>query len=133
LDKDGHVVVTDDWIRAREGYWAIMDIREHERFPCRKCGRDLKVPILKTAEVVCACGARSVAAFFPLDGDAVLQKVRALDRQDYKALAKALTARDQARLQMLDKDHANDLEAISRDIFPQVVGIPQVGYTGRQR
>lgn len=123
---------TDEWTRAQLGRVLVMEVREHERFPCRQCGQDLRSPINKTAEVTCHCGTRHFTAFYPLDGDSLIQWVRRMDRNigEHRHRTQTLTQADQARVAGLDKDHANEVDAISRDIFPQVAGIPQVGYTG---
>lgn len=63
----------DNWIRARDGYFYVMSLRNGDRMPCPVCGLTVKVPIMETRESVCeSCrnhgrDGRYVAAFYPFN------------------------------------------------------------------
>jgi hypothetical protein len=63
----------DNWIRARDGYFYVMSLRNGDRMPCPICGLTVPVPVLETRESVCeGCklhgrDGRYVAAFYPFN------------------------------------------------------------------
>src|SRR5574343_1629107 len=64
----------DAGIRQRDGYDYLLAIREGDRMPCPRCGHTVKVPVMVTGEARCdRCGKRYGAAYFPLEGDALIQ------------------------------------------------------------
>lgn len=135
VEKDGTTRVTDDWVRARDGYVLTMDILSGDRMPCPRCHSTLNVPFAETREVVCGkCGAKRIAAHFTFDGDALVQALRRMDRLrgDARAVKRYLADRRFARDEAHNKSFVNGIDDISRDIFPNVAGIPQVGYTGKK-
>jgi hypothetical protein len=73
-----------------------------------------------------------MAAYFPLD-DYLIMQLRAMD--PYKGWS-------EDRLKLIDEENRkvmesrkrafdNQIEAITSDYYKRMVGIPQVGYTGR--
>jgi hypothetical protein len=86
--ESGHFdTYSDEWIRARDGYFYVMTIRAGDRMPCPICHSTLKVPVMETREMWCdECRKRGndgryVAAFYPL-GEVLLDHLRDIDPQN---------------------------------------------------
>lgn len=126
----------DAGIRQRDGYDYLMAIREGDRMPCPRCGRTVKVPVMVQGEARCsACDTRYGAAYFPLDGDALMQYLRRLDPylgwrdrilKDIEAANAAVPRRHERNLE-------NAIETGVKDRWLDIAGIPHVGYTGREK
>lgn len=130
----------DETIRAKDGYGFVMAIRPGTRMPCPGCSTTLDVPAMRTGEVRCTfcrvkgLDGRYAAAYFPLEGDALIQHLRRIDplntwRDALAAEADAINRRITASK---DRDLSNYNEAVAKDWFNRLVGIPQVGYTGKE-
>lgn len=130
----------DEHIRARDGYMFVMAIREGDRMPCPGCGTELRVPILKTAEVKCTyCklsgkDGRYPAAYYPLEGDMLIERLREIDpfRGRGKVIAGMMDQRNKAIMQSRERELTNTIEASTKDNWNRIAGIPSVGYTGRE-
>lgn len=131
----------DDLIRAKDGYALVMVIRPGDRMPCRRCGKTLKVPVMRTAEVSCpTCSfqqQRQVAykaSYWPL-GESLLEYLRKIDPRNGGTERQVeevehSNAKLQAAQEKALKDHGED---VLRDGFTEIMQIPSVGYTGRER
>jgi len=128
----------DEAIRARDGYGFVMAIREGTRMPCPRCGSTLAVPALHTAETRCdSCkrmgyGHVYAAAYFPLEGDALIQYLRRLDpllgHRD-----EITRDQDEARRRIeasRERHCMNEITAATAENYRRIAGIPQFGYTG---
>lgn len=130
----------DDAIRARDGYSFVMRIRRGDRMPCPDCNLTIKVPVRHTGVAECTyCQVRGkdgkhMAAYFPLD-DYLIMELRAMD--PYKGWSedrlKLIDEENRKIMESRKKDFDNQIEAITNDYYKRMVGIPQVGYTGRSR
>lgn len=128
----------DQAIRGRDGYAFLMEITRGDTAPCPKCGLDLKVPFGVSNEVTCpSCkvqgrDGRYPMCYFPLDGDALIQRLIELDplRNYRDSVMKKADAANKAAMDEKEKKFKNDMEAITKDNIRQLMGIPIVGYTG---
>jgi hypothetical protein len=74
----------DNWLRARDGYFYVMSIRNGDRMPCPICGATLKVPKFETRETQCercklsGMDGKYRAAYFPMN-HIFIQHIRNLD------------------------------------------------------
>lgn len=130
------LVNDDDGIRAQDGYAFVMSIREGDRMPCSRCSHDVRVPVMSTAEATCPhCKQRAAAAYFPLEGDALIQYLRRLDPllDWHRELAAWQDDANAAATRAKERDVGNVIEASTKDHWNQLVGIPHVGYTGREQ
>lgn len=128
----------DDLVRAKDGYWRVMEVSPGDRRPCPTCGLTLKVPHLKFAEVTCTfChvagrDGRTMCGYFPLD-ESLLQYLRRTDPLR-GAVARMADECDQANQRLMTsriRSAKNEVEAATKDDFGRLFDIQQVGYTGR--
>jgi hypothetical protein len=126
----------DAGIRQRDGYDYLLAIREGDRMPCPRCGGTTRVPVMATGEARCpSCDTRYAAAYFPLEGDALIQYLRRLDptlgwhREIVKNIEAANAAVPRRQQRALD----NALETGVKDRWKDIAEIPHVGYTGREK
>lgn len=138
----------DDMVRARDGYWLVMEIQPGDRMPCPSiidkqdgtmCGCTLKVPINMTAETVrCpACqkrgkDGRHVAAYYPF-GHVLMEHLRYSDplRDGTQRVSKDVDAANSARSAALDNERSNELAAINSHYFNKLFQIQSKGWSGR--
>ena len=128
----------DSLIRARDGYWLFLEFTPGDRMPCPTCGATLHVPHCKTAEVACQpCkqhgrDGRHWASYWPL-GEVLIDYIKKCnpERGGISVIKAECDAENHTRLAQAERDFQNYNEAIWSEAHPQVVGIPQVGYTGR--
>ena len=128
----------DSMIRARDGYSFVMSVRAGDRMPCPKCGTDLKVPIMHTAEVRCGyCRMKGVdgrvkAAFYPLS-ETLIDYLKKIDPERGAAILQAQESdrHNAALLASRERASMNDIEASTKDNWNQIAGIPSFGYTGK--
>lgn len=130
----------DNAIRQRDGYLIVMAIRPGDRMPCPQCGLTIKVPVMQFGEAVCeycrvkGYEGRHVASYWPL-GDSLLDHLRKIDpylgwrEQVHKDIDRRNAAKEAAQQRHI----GNITEAVSKEHFNRLVGIPSVGYTGRER
>jgi hypothetical protein len=127
----------DDHIRARDGYWLVMRVRDGDRMPCPDCQSTLRVPVRKIGEATCDwCRAqgktgRHTAAFWPLD-DSLLMELKRTRPENAREIVKAADERNRLRVAALQRDVANSIETGTKEHWTKLVGIPSVGYTGRE-
>lgn len=128
----------DDLICARDGYAYVLTVRPGTKMPCPDCGQDMDVPALRFAETVCEwCrfsgkAAQHLAAYFPLS-DLLIDHLKKIspERQS-KVVTRSLDARNAALLKAKQREIENEGEAGIKDQWNKIVGIEQVGYTGKE-
>jgi|GEM_PF-1751416 len=138
---DAHVSDNDDpAIRARDGYVYVMSIRDGDRMPCPAGdGTTLKVPVGHTGEVTCPeCKrwgrtGRYAAAYFPLEGDSLIQYLRRLDPLLgwNRGITKDINAQERAVYESQQRKVSNAIEAGTLENWKRLAQIPQWGYTGK--
>jgi len=129
----------DAAIRAKDGYALLIAVRTGDRMPCPRCGYEMKVPVRMLAESRCDyCRAQGLdgrypAAYFDLDSDSLLDYLARLDpyRSWRHGLHKQADANNERILREKERAFANHIEAVTKDNYNQLVGIPSVGYTGK--
>ena len=136
-----HIDAHDDQlIRAKDGFWSVMEIQPGDRMPCPQCGCELPVPVMRFGETRCEwCmlkgkDGRVVAGFMPF-GSALLEHLRRTDplRDGIKRLAQEADEQNQRRLDAVRRQTSNTIEATTKDAFNKLVGISSFGYTGRSK
>jgi hypothetical protein len=129
----------DDLICAQDGYDYVLSIRPGDRMPCPVCHwTELRVPVRDFAKLTCEyCEAKGhkanvTAGYWPLD-DSLIDHLRMLDphRGAQLDLARAIDERNALREEReidsaIDQGHAG-----ASDHYNNLVGIEQVGYTGK--
>jgi hypothetical protein len=130
----------DPAIRARDGFVYVMSVREGDRMPCPTGdGTTLKVPVGHTGEVVCpTCkrygrNGRFAAAYFPLEGDALIQYLRRLDPLLgwNRGITKGIDAQERSVYATKQRNVSNAIEAGTLENWRRLAQIPQFGYTGK--
>lgn len=107
--------------------------------PCPQCNLPLKVPELRFKEVRCEhCirrgrDGRILAGYFPL-GEALLEHLRRTDplRGAIERLSQEADKHNQRLLESRAREVANTIDA-TRDDYPFISGIKQVGFTGNTK
>lgn len=125
----------DQAIRARDGYELVMDVAPGDRSRCPQCQRWTHLPIRRVAEAKCEhCGHTFRAFFWPLD-EALLQHLRYIDpdRGGLERVFREADAGEDLRDARLRRHRRNQTEAIWKEDYARVAGIPSVGYTGREQ
>jgi hypothetical protein len=101
---------------------------------CPRCQATVHVYLLATGETTCdRCKLKIAAAFFPLEGDALIQYLRRLDPTlgwNRNILEETNRVR-QGSLQARIRATSNAIETGTKDNWNRLVGIPQFGYTGK--
>lgn len=128
----------DDAIRARDGYGFVMDFYPGDRMACPLDGTTLKVPHLRTSEVVCpTCRSlkrdgRFKASYFPFTTK-LMEHLRSLDPRKGRQWEIVRQADRANKLRQMQKDRelSNQVEDITKDNYAKLVGIPQFGYGGQ--
>lgn len=129
----------DDLIRARDGYHYVMSIRAGDRMPCPECNYKLHVPVRDTVQQFCGyCTLKGrktevIAGFWPLD-DTLITHLKKINpkRGGQKELAEEADRRNRLLVQSMEEDAFRDGYAAFDDNYNRLVGIPQVGYTGKE-
>lgn len=130
--------IDDDRIRERDGYVYIFAVRPGTSMPCPVCNHTLAVPALKFAEVscgVCAIQGKNtaqLAAYFPL-GDLLIDHLRMIapERSSRRRLEE-MDRRNAQRNESKRRDAQNYGDSALLDRWNRIVGIEQVGYTGKE-
>jgi hypothetical protein len=127
----------DAQVRARDGYWLLMEIRPGDRMPCPKCGLTLRVPIMDTADVVCdycrlrGRQGRHRAAYFPLN-DILIQHLRRLDPHGthLDEVIATMDAENERLVASMEAHATNEALADASERYNRIVGIPQFSFSG---
>lgn len=128
----------DDLIRARDGYHFVMSVRTGDRMPCPSCNYELKVPVMDTWDIICpTCSTMNrktsvVAGFWPLN-DRLIEHLKKIDplRDHQDEVAATADRYNERLLQSQEDDAMRPGEAYANDSYNRLVGIQQVGYTGK--
>lgn len=127
----------DEAIRFRDGYALVCSVRPGDRMPCEKCNSTLRVPVGHFGEVKCDyCKAKGrntsiIVGYFPLN-DLLLEHLRKLDPiRGYRETLK-YEGYDTFAQRKMDQEIEN-MSPIWSDNYKRLVGIPMVGYTGKER
>lgn len=128
----------DNWIRARDGYWLIMEIAPGTTTKCPDCGFELKLAENRAKEVLCGyCRSRGEEGvhwiyFFHL-GEVLLDHLRKTDPR--RGMTKAIVQRADRINKALIADRIrkrdNIVEEQMKGNFTQLFQIPTVGLTGK--
>ena len=127
----------DDAIRQRDGYGFICSVRPGDRMPCPVCNTTLKVPVNEFAEIKCDyCSMKGrktslIAGFFELS-DILLEHLRRLDPLRGWRESHTYEVYDEWKQKVMDKEIEN-MSPIWSDNYRRLVGIPMVGYTGKEK
>lgn len=129
----------DDLIRARDGYHPVMTVTPGDRMRCPSCNYDLKVPVRDTHDIRCGyCQmmgrtTRVVAGYWPLD-DSLIEHLRKIDphRDAQKELAEEADQHNRLLLKAQEDAALAPAMAAFNDDYRRLVGIPMVGYTGKE-
>lgn len=124
----------DRTIRARDGYALVMTVTTGDRMPCRRCKAELHVATMQLRQTACPrCGAVYNAAHYPL-ADTLLEHLRYSDpyRGGVERQIMEVDLANERREIRRQRDAINEAGAVAADLFPQLHGIPQVGYTGKE-
>lgn len=132
--------LSDDYLRARDGYDLLFSVCSGDRMPCPQCGLTLRVPVMAVRETVCEhCkfhdkDGRYLAVYFPL-GEALLEHLRLIDPLTGgpdRVLSEVRRSKIR-REATIQRDFYNGSEAYLDDKFNRLFDIPQVGYTGKEQ
>jgi hypothetical protein len=129
----------DDAVRQRDGYALVCSVYPGDRAKCPKCNNELKIPTFKFGEVKCSYCAlkgresRVIAGFFPLT-DLLIDHLKKLDptRGWRDSITKAIEIKNEKIERSKEREIENHTEAVWKDNYNQIAGIPQVGYTGKE-
>lgn len=129
---------SDEWVRARDGYFYVMSIRTGDRMPCPVCGLTVSVPLMETRESHCfncqlhGRDGRYFAAYYPLN-HILLQHIRDIDPYFDTAhnIRKRMKAKDIARREREMKEKIDRGDNAILDNKNQVEDNPMVGYGPR--
>lgn len=127
----------DDWIRARDGYDFIVEVRPGDRMPCPICGLDIKLTPLEMQESVCTnCmlhgrDGRVRAVFYPLN-HILIEHLRFIDplRDGARRAAKAVRERQKAKEEADFKNNLDQIDEVNKEFFPKFYDIKSWGYRG---
>lgn len=149
----------DTLVRARDGYWLVMEFSPGDRMPCpasithessgerQRCNHTLKVPMRKGAEIRCPnCRAhgrdgRTMASYWPFD-ELLMEHLRRTNPLTHGTVRVAGHTRTRAAY---EADRANDLmlreaekaqaaavSSLDYVDYRWLAGIPTAGATRRQ-
>lgn len=125
---------SDEWIRAKDGYFFVMAIRPGSKMPCPVCNMPVDVPQLMTAESSCPyCkvmgrDGRYVAAYYPLN-HILIEHVKTLDPYTDGPIRQRQRIREN-QLRKYERDQTkalDDADALVRFNNSQVMNVPMTG------
>lgn len=130
---------SDEWLRARDGYFFVMAIRPGTQMPCPVCNMPVDVPQMMTAESKCPyCrvmgrDGRYVAAYYPLN-HVLIEHVRTLDPYtDGPIRQRQRIRQQQLNKYALDQKKAlDDADAMMVFNNNQVMNVPMSGAGSRK-
>lgn len=137
--RKGWDETNDKYVQARDGVVEIMEVRTGTLMDCPKCGHQLKVPFMHSTAIRCDyCRLQGKepavnAVFMPL-GDALIDYLKSIDPENpiSESLADDVDRANCSLEASMENDAMNSTEASLRDRYKRMVGIPQVGYTGKE-
>lgn len=138
---DRPVLENDDDLQCvKDGYFHVLSVTPGDKMKCKVCAAPIPVPVGEMQMVHCpTCKAmgrqmRYAVAFFPLN-DMLIEHLKKIDpeRNLARDTVAELNARNEAAVQRAQRAIQTQAEAYVDDNFNRIVGIPQTGYTGRER
>jgi len=134
---DRYDTYSDEWIRARDGFFLVMSLRNGDRMPCPVCGLTVRVPIMETRESHCEfCrdkgrDGRYVAAFYPLN-HILIEHIRDIDPYNGGVERRRKRAKQRPNETKKMDELKQDLDLsdyiVGKDSRNQVEANPMVGY-----
>lgn len=132
---DEYDTYSDAWIRARDGYFFVMAVRNGTKMPCPVCGMTVDVPELVTAESFChyckvmGRDGRYVAAYYPLN-HILIEHIKTIDPLTDGPTRSRQRIRDaQLKKEKRDQQKAlDDADAMVRFNQSQVMNTPMSGF-----
>lgn len=127
----------DNLIRYADGYMWVMSLKQGSRFSCHICHLPLEAPARKMKMVSCDhCRLKGydhyrLACFWPMD-ETLIDELKRLDRAIDDGAQKVLEKNQLLQKQML-RNAIEPTLAAHLDDFNRIVGIPSVGYTGKEK
>jgi hypothetical protein len=126
---------SDEWVRARDGYFFIMSLRNGDRMPCPVCGLEVPVPIMETTESICEhCRIKGRdgkyrAAFYPFN-HILIQHIMDIDPYFDNAhhIRDRMRARQIAKMARTQKDAIDAADYAVINSKNQVEDNPMTGY-----
>ena len=117
-----------------------MSVRTGTLMDCPRCGTELKVPYMETHLVSCPyCKLRGknstfAAVYFPL-GDSLIDYLKTIDPENpaSERLAEDLDRQNEMLSAMMERDALRDGTAAAAERYNRLVGIPQVGLSGKTK
>jgi len=125
----------DDAVRIADGYDLLMEVAGGDRLPCPRCSATVKLPVQEMREAKCGrCRRTFRAVYWPLN-DSLLQYLRYVDpvRGGIERVFAEVEGAELERERARRREMRNYGEAVWKDDYNRLVGIPSVGYTGRER
>ena len=131
---------TDAYIRHRDGVVQVMSVRTGTLMDCSRCGTELKVPYMETHFVSCPyCKLRGknstfAAVHFPL-GDSLIDYLKKIDPENpaSERLAEDLDRQNEMLSATMERDALREGSAAAAERYNRLVGIPQVGLSGKTK
>lgn len=129
----------DAYVRYRDGYIFILAVTTGDRTPCPRCGHDLKVPFMRTEHVRCGfCRMQgkdpSIAVMHVPLNDSLIDYLKKIDPMNpiSERLNEDLERANAALVASMEQDALDAGVSGFSERYNRIVGIPQVGYTGKQ-
>jgi len=128
----------DAYIRARDGYVLVMQIKPGTRTHCTYCDQQMSVPLFHHATIKCEfCASRGravyqIAGFFPL-GDTLIDYMKHIDGTTggQQRVSDAVNRSNDLLMRDLQANLRRPIEAATRERANRILGFPQFGYGGR--
>lgn len=138
--KLGWDETTDAYIRHRDGVVHVMSVRTGTLMDCPKCGTELKVPYMETHFVSCPlCKLRGFTnaysvVFFPL-GDSLIDYLKKIDPENpiSERLNEDMDRQNELLAETMERDALREGTAAASERYNRIVGIPQVGLSGKTK
>lgn len=138
--KLGWDETSDAYIRHRDGVVHVMSVRTGTTMDCLKCGTELKVQYMETHFVGCPlCKLRgfnstSAVVHFPL-GDSLIDYLKKIDPENpiSERLAEDLDRQNELLAEVMERDALREGTAAAAERYNRLVGIPQVGLSGKTK
>jgi len=135
----------DSMIRARDGYWLVMELQPGSRMPCPglvqvypriTCGYTIPVALRQSKESICPIcrlqhrDGRTIAAYWPFD-ELFLEHLRYSDPLKDGTRRQRIHADRKNAIQDArgERDTSNIIQAHAADLHRHIVGIKQFAYS----
>ena len=138
--KRKHLKDEDQVIRLKDGCFLVMTVTPGTKTECPKCHFTIDVPLYESKMITCSQCAKQgqntkiPLAFFPLN-DSFIEYLQKID--PHKGLTdKQIQKMNEDNEQIVKQQQRtlfNQAEAYNDDHWNALVGIPQFGYTGKEK